>query len=1368
VDYEDEDVRRFIRQIINEDDGAADVEAWQDFVLQIGAGKIETCGMNSTMMCANVELNLFKHNTSKYMLWDEWRALNPCMLPSPMTLEILFERETSRVARMDNDCMQKTGIFGTQDKINLPGDCNTLEDFRQMLLGGGRGSKHDRPLKGRCSDIYVMQSNAVRKIEDGRARVEAMYSTYPKGTVFMLVDANVKTDTGEMGGRENRIMILSQIAQHLPDGKNSPCRTRIVEKFDEGMQQLRQNFAPAQTHLGVFTGGAHWAQTLLFLLHEAKNLNGNLKPANQQINYLLHDSDIGFYLNFLGSYFEMAKNGIGLTLWCQNFAGCAQTREKTRGCGVDESTNQFNHDQHPANSDPPEDVDLKLYPSQAELKDSTEKGMWKEYVTSIGEDGSVLEAVTEGPSNKHMTEVVIDQKGETPLVRQVAAFILRNSKTKELGSRLTVQPDPVTGRQKKQTEIITAQLRLLIMAFNNSDWSHYFNTLEVVCYLVAAGAVDDEKSRNRASAAEVGALRDMGRHAKYNGSKQVQWVRKVTHMLSRDITSLAAFCAYTHSCNFFGSNGELTLKSGVETCWQQTIIALVFCHRAFMSDRAACPQNWSRVVDMATTRLIPHGMQIHAANTLAHPLARKKTWHELAHVCLLNFMSNPCPAQTIPVFLANLLSTSLDWMLFLCFGIFVDFFNVPAMDPDVMEQMFSDPDYRVPERHAAPVRAWLQRVGLSGDPRRSKFEPIVSANGRSKMERSTFYLTTKYEEGMEVEGDALSVNVEPARQSSFGDESKSASPNERACAAIAKVVGKMNDAKLSGACNIVERDKGNGKAYRPVGDCLHKNSVNQLPYHKFGQTPSGRGWRSSVGVLKALGVTALPDVPGFFDASAGEMPEERATGYQTTPFLMKKESGTVYRFGVCFKTLLAAAAVIGKRQRVSQCVPQAFCDHFTRQFIAHRVPKIMYPAAHIFTALPCAETGGFSYMKLPDVPRPTTMIRPEPYEVCLNRNEKTSCGILDELRMPEDYCTVDNRWRIWNSVRYDDGRADDYDNVVLKELFPPQLPTEQFFYVEVEFDFKHEDASQRSKRRGALYLESDEKAILYVDESSDPAQDIVTRLDDNGSVALSQIRHDTLGPSQRTLKDLAVGETWRVMMGRTEYFVHYKTSYARRGVLLEVDMDGHSGVTVYCVLQEWHEEIVDGSLKYFNPGCMGYLGITEAVQARDNLTAWPETAGAQAGLYTRSQLIFSVPHSLVSQQMVAVGTRVFMDARCSETKAMEGALDCTVGYLPTSKTKGCSTRRGASVRDFFAQGAPFDTFFPVLEVVVLYELPAQALCNEDRPGAVYVGIQTHSKKSTHGVRPNVRYAAVNARSLVTPSRLQFLDTKPGVFALYEN
>ena len=58
------------------------------------------------------------------------------------------------------------------------------------------------------------------------------------------------------------------------------------------------------------------------------------KTDNQRMNFMLADSDVGFYINGLGSQFEMAKNFIGLTLWCQNCNGNADTREKTHGTGI--------------------------------------------------------------------------------------------------------------------------------------------------------------------------------------------------------------------------------------------------------------------------------------------------------------------------------------------------------------------------------------------------------------------------------------------------------------------------------------------------------------------------------------------------------------------------------------------------------------------------------------------------------------------------------------------------------------------------------------------------------------------------------------------------------------------------------------------------------------------------------------------------------------------------------------------------------------------------------------------------------------------------------------------------------------------------
>ena len=129
------------------------------------------------------------------------------------------------------------------------------------------------------------------------------------------------------------------------------------------------------------------------------------------MNFMLADSDVGFYLNGLGSQFEMAKNFIGLTLWCQNCNGNADTREKTRGTGVDEGLNQFIHGQTPMHTDPPPMVDISLYPDTAETKGASSTALFNKYSTTITKTGERLDSITVNQPNLWLTEMKQDQDG---------------------------------------------------------------------------------------------------------------------------------------------------------------------------------------------------------------------------------------------------------------------------------------------------------------------------------------------------------------------------------------------------------------------------------------------------------------------------------------------------------------------------------------------------------------------------------------------------------------------------------------------------------------------------------------------------------------------------------------------------------------------------------------------------------------------------------------------------------------------------------------------------------------------------------------------------------------------------------------------
>ena len=72
--------------------------------------------------------------------------------------------------------------------------------------------------------------------------------------------------------------------------------------------------------------------------------------------------------------------------------------------------------------------------------------------------------------------------------------ILRNTSAATLGKRdLSVQDN--NGRWNAGEQILIMQPRILMVASNANDRSHYAHTVETVCTIVAAGGVDQDDAR---------------------------------------------------------------------------------------------------------------------------------------------------------------------------------------------------------------------------------------------------------------------------------------------------------------------------------------------------------------------------------------------------------------------------------------------------------------------------------------------------------------------------------------------------------------------------------------------------------------------------------------------------------------------------------------------------------------------------------------------------------------------------------------------------------------------------------------------------------------------------------------------------------
>lgn len=679
------------------------------------------------------------------------------------------------------------------------------------------------------------------------------------------------------------------------------------------------------------------------------------------------------------------------------------------------------------------------------------------------------------------------------------------------------------------------------------------------------------------------------------------------------------------------------------------------------------------------------------------------------------------------------------------------------------------------------MKRWLEASGFGGgsSTTRQKRSAIVAPHDAGSMARSAVYITTFYEDGGDFTDTSLTCNVEPPRQGAFGEDAKAASPTERVCTAIAKVLVKLFAGRLRSACNIADHDQGNYKAFRPLAACLLKYASEALPYHKFGPVPSGEGWRSVNGVCRSLGLAAGFSGQGFVDGAGAEE-------YATTPFLVRQAAGNIYQFAVDVRWLLFFKAIIGERPTVSQSSFQAVPHHLTEQLIIHRIPRSIFPASHIFTSMTSAEAGGFAFTKLPSDARPATMVRPTPDSIVLDAKSKVSCGLMDNLVMPEDCALAAPARRLANSVA--DGACPvDVNDVVLPQLLPPQLAAGQHVYVEVRLLGAGGDPEQDRVLAGVVFSEDTVRGALYCDEEADSRAGRVARLDRGGELTHGRFRHSDLAHVQRSLATLYEGSLYRALAPSAQRLLHFHNNYCRPGILLELEVQ--DGCTTYAVVKQWSREDIPCAVRYFNPNTMGYLAVCNAVEGDPR--PWPASPpldlADRAALFQRAEMSFNVPSPLFAEAMVPIGRQLYLDAAALPGAAgggggggSGGSDSLQVGFVESPHVELTGAKRAMSPEEFASKvrHAPSDgskcELLPVLAVTLCYEMPASVLCHELPAGAdadaedfVYVGFRVLQTKLVRRVSENIQYAAVRPRSLYTQSRLDMLNMRAVLFGAFE-
>lgn len=397
----------------------------------------------------------------------------------------------------------------------------------------------------------------------------------------------------------------------------------------------------------------------------------------------------------------------------------------------------------------------------------------------------------------------------------------------------------------------------------------------------------------------------------------------------------------------------------------------------------------------------------------------------------------------------------------------------------------------------------------------------------------------------------------------------------------------------------------------------------------------------------------------------------------------------------------------------------------------------MFPSDKVFTGLTCAEHGGFAYTTISSDDRPLVMIGPEPVDIVRDKKAVVSCGLLQGLVRPETQVPVAALRRLAASVS-DATCQVDINDVVVPELRPPQLPVNHCIHVEVKV--AADESSQPAVFPGAVLMTSGSQGSLFVDMRCAAAD-----------LKLENLGTGAEGREEQEATVLARGHVTKILQGGSKYTVHYRPLLAQRGILLE--LPDEEGPSRYCVLTQWKQELVPGNARFYSPSASAHLGAMDRVRSSEVSPLWPEAQPAQ---------FLAVPPRLALECMVPVGARVHLHAESADALSILGDAASYIGHDPEDKGVPDYGRlsRGASVQDFKDKVEDPDLYTPVIEVAVLYEMPAQMICNASSSKGsaviksetgVYVGITTTEKrKDASDCRP-VHYAVISARSLVSAS-----------------
>jgi len=600
-------------------------------------------------------------------------------------------------------------------------------------------------------------------------------------------------------------------------------------------------------------------------------------------------------------------------------------------------------------------------------------------------------------------------------------MMARQTRSGAAPSRTTCVKDAL-GNVVPVTEYGAAYMELMLASSNQETRRDCVHTFAAVVSRCFSGAVDAVTVRD---AEDAGAV-DMGVSSKFTNQPVDQTVHNASGWLFLSSMAVAQVVASQQMRGLLAVTPTLMDRATMEALYEMVQHP---AHMAYIAPESGCVSQWSREKEKVESTLPALGLLLHASQAfLKHRerpavLASMK-FSEFVHDCTLNWLANPVPCELFPELQTRLLNSSLDWCFWLLMGIFIDFFEVPALDIDCLEAFFDNAEHALPAADAARCRAWLAKIG-------SPLEVKPDADP-GPVRRSGLYATTALgAQGSEDANSLLTCNVSSTQRNEDVPELR------RACDRLAARLHARYGVRLKNSCNIH-----NSAALSVM---LQRYINVGMPKDRFGAVCAAdqqRGWESWHALYKTCGAR-IPHAEILDGHDARVQSAVKAAPnllYAVPAIVCEQESPSLFRFGIEGRFLLWAAAIFAGANPISQPTLQRVASHWTRRAFQHRVPTSVYPYSVCFGSVPSVEQDGFSITRLQDQSaRPKTMVRSLPCSAVEEQNARMLQAVV-EGRMPEDFACVEGAERLARIVGCGQQDREDYRCMKTPELTLTALP----------------------------------------------------------------------------------------------------------------------------------------------------------------------------------------------------------------------------------------------------------------------------------------------------------------------------------------